>query len=153
LRILKEVLQMAKEDNKAIVRRYFEALDAGNVELVEVLFSKDCRIYRPEQPEPLVGIELVRLIVLGAHQLYSELKTTIHDMIQEGERIAVRITHNAVYRNKWTTRIGTFDCVGKPTKWDAMAIFVLRDGKIIEEHVMRDELGMLLSMGVLQRAS
>jgi ketosteroid isomerase-like protein len=151
--IRKEVLQMAKEDNKAVVRRYFEVLDAGNTGAVDALFSKDCRIYRPEQPEPLVGTDLVRLIVLGAHQLYSEFKTTIHDMIQEGECVAVRLTHNAVYRDKWTTRIGTFDCVGKPTKWDAMAMFVLRGGKIIEEHVMRDELGMLLSVGALQRRS
>jgi predicted ester cyclase len=139
------------EDNKAVVKRYIEALDAGNAELVEALFSKDCRIYRPEQPEPLVGVELVHLIVLGAHRLYSEFKTTIHDMIQEEERVAIRLTHNAVYRNKWTTRIGTFDCAGKPTKWDAMAIFVLRGGKIIEEYVMRDELGMLLSVGALKR--
>jgi ketosteroid isomerase-like protein len=144
---------MAIENNKAVVRYYFDALDAGQAEMVDVLFAKDCRIYRPEQSEPLVGVELVRLIVLGAHQLFSEFKTTIHDMVQEGERVAVRITHDAVYRDKWTTRIGTFNVTGKPTQWNAMAIFVFRDGKIVEEYVMRDELGMLLSVGALQATS
>jgi len=96
LRILKEVLQMAIEDNKAIVRRYFEVLDAGNTELVDVLFSEGCRIYRPEQPEPLIGVESVRWIILGAHQLYSKFETTIHHMLQEGELVAVHLTHNAV---------------------------------------------------------
>jgi ketosteroid isomerase-like protein len=144
---------MVIENNKAVVRHYFDALDAGQAEMVDVLFGKDCRIYRPEQSEPLIGVELVRLIVLGAHQLFSEFKTTIHDMVQEGERVAVRITHDAVYRDKWTTRIGTFNVTGKLTQWNAMAIFVFRDGKIIEEYVMRDELGMLLSVGALQATS
>lgn len=144
---------MVIENNKAVVRYYFDALDAGQAEMVDVLFAKDCRIYRPEQSEPLVGIELVRLIVLGAHQLFSEFKTTIHDMVQEGERVAVRITHDAVYRDKWTTRIGTFEVTGKPTQWNAMAIFVFRDVKIVEEYVMRDELGMLISIGALQATS
>ena len=144
---------MVKEDNKAVVRRYMEALDAGNTELLEVLLSDDCRMHRPEQPEPLIGIEAARRIVSGAHQIFSEFSTTIHDMLQEEERVAIRITHNAICRNKCPCRIGMFDCAGKPIKWDAMSILVLRGGKIIEEHVIRDELGMLISIGALQTTS
>jgi len=59
---------------------------------------------------------------------------------------------NAVYRGEWCTRIGTFECTGKPTTWDAIAIFVLTDGKIVEERVMCDELGMLLNVGALELA-
>jgi steroid delta-isomerase-like uncharacterized protein len=140
---------MAKEDNKAIVRRYIEALDVGNTELIESLFSKDCRIYRPEHPEPLIGVDEVRRVISWAHQLFSEFRTTIHDMLQEENRVAIRITHDAVCRNKCPSRIGIFDCAGKSTKFDAMSMYVLQDGKIVEEYMVRDEIGMLISIGAL----
>jgi len=152
MRFKKEVIQMAVKDNKAIVRAYFEALDTGNTDSLDELFLNDCRIYRPEQPGPLIGVEPVRRIISMARQGCSEFSTTINDMLQEGEKVAVYITHKAVFRNKCPSRIGTFDGAGKTAKWDAMTIIELRDGKIAEEHVIRDELGMLLSIGALQSA-
>jgi predicted ester cyclase len=38
---------------------------------------------------------------------------------------------------------------GKTVSWPAIAIFRIRDGKIAEEWVNRDELGMLIELGVL----
>ena len=62
----------------------------------------------------------------------------------------MRVRHAAVYRGAWRTRVGEFELAGKPTAWEAMALFRLRDGKITEERVFRDELGMLLDVGALQ---
>jgi hypothetical protein len=47
-------------------------------------------------------------------------------------------------------RIGPQDVSGKSVTWDAIVIFRMQNGKIAEEWVSRDELGMLLSAGVLQ---
>lgn len=142
---------MTVGDNKAIVERYFRELDAGNAAAASSLFTTDCRIYRPEEAAPLIGNGEIHRIVSRTHRLYASFETDIHYILGEGDKVAVRLSHRAVGRGKWETRIGTFDCTGKRTGWDAIVLFVLRDGKITDEYVMRDELGMLLSVGALRR--
>ena len=140
---------MSVELNKEIVRRYFkEALDSGAPEVVGDLFAEDCVIYRPGL-EPLHGLETVRFIVAMAHEIYSEFRSTLHDIIAEGDTVAVRLTHNVVHRGQWTTRLGTFDCTGKAVEWQAMVMFKIQNRKIVEERVFRDELGMVLEAGIL----
>src|SRR5215831_13108758 len=141
-----EVCQSRGEgmNGKKVVNRYFEALDAGDVDVIPELFSADCRVFRPELPEPLVGPEAVKLVVAMAHRIYETFRTTMLDSFEDGDAVVVRLRHDAVYRGEWRTRIGTFDLSGKPISWEAMVLFRIRDSKIVEERVFRDELGMLI---------
>lgn len=136
---------------KTVVASYFAALDSGDAEAIPGLFSDDCRIFRPELPRPLVGADAVKVVVAMAHRIYEQFETTLLDSLEAGGTVAVRVRHDAVYRQEWRTRVGTFDVAGKPISWEAMALFRLDDGKIIEERVFRDELGMLLDVGALER--
>ena len=61
------------------------------------------------------------------------------------------IEPRAVNRDDWTSRLGKHSVAGKTVTWQAIAIFRLRDRKIAEEWVCRDELGMLIELGVLNR--
>ena len=99
----------------------------------------------------LVGVAGIQSVVERAHRYFDEFRATVLDLVEQGDTVAVRVRHEAVYRGEWRTRIGTFDVAGKPTAWEAMALFRLRDGKIVEERVFRDELGMLLNVGALER--
>jgi ketosteroid isomerase-like protein len=137
---------------KSVVARYFEALDAADAGVIPELFSRDCQIFRPELPEPLVGAEAVKVVVTMAQRIFENFETTVLDAFEDGDAVVVRVRHDAVYRNEWRTRIGTFDVAGKGTSWEAVALFRLRDGKIVEERVFRDELGMLLDIGALDPA-
>jgi len=141
-----------KRNGKKVVNRYFEALDSGDLDVVSELFSVDCRVFRPELPEPLVGAEAVKLVVAMAHRIYEKFRTTILDSFEDDDAVVVRLRHDAVHRGEWRTRIGTFDLPGRPTSWEAVALFRLHDGKIVEERVFRDELGMLLTAGVVKPA-
>lgn len=137
---------------RIVVEKYFEALDRGDPDAIPDLFSADCRIFRPELREPLVGSDAVKLVVARAHQIYESFETTVLDLFEDGDAVIMRHRHDAVYRGEWRTRIGTFDVAGRPTSWEAMALFRLRDGKIVEERVFRDELGMLFDVGALEPA-
>jgi len=45
---------------------------------------------------------------------------------------------------------GLTDIKGKTISWDAIVIFQLKNGKIVEEWINRDELGALLTAGILK---
>ena len=46
----------------------------------------DCVIHRPEVSEPIQGLEAFRQALERILQVYSEFKTTIHDVIAEEDR-------------------------------------------------------------------
>ena len=141
---------MSVTENKSVVRRYFEeVIDRGRLELLGDLAAADCVIHRPEATQAIRGVAAFKQAVGGILSVYSEFRTTIHDMIAEGDKVACRLTHEGVHATDWTSRIGTHAVAGKPVSWNAIAIFRLADGKIAEEWVSRDELGMLMQLGAL----
>jgi predicted ester cyclase len=143
-------MTMSTAANKGIVRRYFEeVVDKSKLDILDEIVTADCVIHRPETSEPIRRLEAFRHALERILQVYSEFTTTIHDLIAEGDRVACRLSHRAVNRGEWTSRVGKHDVTGKPVTWKAIAIFRIRDGKISEEWVSRDELGMLIDLGVL----
>lgn len=141
---------MSIESNKAIVRRYFEeVVDKSKLDILGEIVTTDCIIHRPEVSEPIQGLEAFKHALKSILQVYSEFTTTIHDLIAEEDRVACRLSHRAVNRGEWTSRLGTHAVAGKTVTWPAIAIFRFHDSKIAEEWVSRDELGMLIELGVL----
>ena len=138
------------EENKAKVSRYFaEAVDKRNVDILDELFTADCIIHRPEASAPIVGLENFRKALGSILNVYSEITTTLHDLFASDDRVACRLNHRAVNLGEWTSRIGRHAVAGKTVSWSAIAIFRFSEGKIAEEWVCRDELGMLITLGVL----
>jgi predicted ester cyclase len=145
---------MSIASNKTIVRRYFEeVLDQRNLDLLDEIVATDCLIHRPEVQEPIRGRIAFRLALGRILQVYSEFHTTIHDLFAEDDRVTIRLSHEAVNRGEWTSRLGSHDVAGKPVRWSAITVFRFREGKIVEEWVCRDELGMLIELGVVAPSS
>jgi len=141
------------DENKAMVARYFsEAVDKRNPDILDKLFTPDCVIHRPEALAPIVGLENFRQAFSQLVGAYSEFKTIIHDLFASDDRVTCRLAHRAVNRGEWRSRIGQHAVAGKTVGWSAICIFRFREGKIAEEWVCRDELGMLISLGVLSRS-
>ena len=139
--------------NKRIVETYFQALDRGDVSALPALFSADCLIHRPGLTEPLKGLAGIGNVVAGAADRYRKFKTEIVSILAEGDMVACRLTHHAEFAAPWTTRLGTHDVAGRSIVWHPIVLFRLSDGKIVEEWVCRDELGMLIDVGVLNAAT
>ena len=129
---------MSTDSNKKIVRRYFEdVLDQRNLDVLDEIVAADCMIHRPEAFEPIRVREAYKHALKRILDVYSEFATTC------------RLSHRAVNLGEWTSRLGTHKLAGKTVTWPAIAVFRIRDGQIAEEWVSRDELGMLIQLGVL----
>src|SRR5262249_39818940 len=144
---------MSIASHKAMVRRYFEeVVDKRNLDIHNEIVTTDCIIHRQEASKPIRGLEAFKQMLKNNHQVYSKFATTIHDLIAEEDRVACRLSHRAVNRGEWTSRIGRHAVAGKTVSWPAIAVFRIRDGRIAEEWVSRDELGMLIELGVVAPA-
>ena len=66
----------------------------------------------------------------------------------DGDFVVARLTHEVTYHggSVFDTRLGPVDCSNRSIYWDATATFELKDGKIVEEWVNRDELSILAQL-------
>lgn len=143
------VLAAPGDDEQKVVLSYFhEVLDGRRPDLVDGLFQPDYVIHFATGD--VKGSGGLRGMVERIDATYSKLETEVHDIFQAGDKVVVRITHRAMGAGLMRTRIGTYDVNGKDVVWDAIVIFRMKDGKIAEEWVNRDELGALLSAGILK---
>jgi predicted ester cyclase len=143
------VLAAPGDDDQKVVLRYFhEVLDGRNPDLVESLFQPDYVIHFASGD--IRGNEGLRGMVEGIKATYSKMASEVHDIFRSNDKVVVRLTHRAIGAGPMRTRIGTTDVKGKDVVWDATVMFRMRDGKIAEEWVTRDELGALLSAGILK---
>ena len=140
-----------EEQNKSIVLRYVqEVLDGKQYAIMKELFTEDIVMHRPEgELSNLLFIQMGFEATLSPHTL----QTTIHDIFASGDRVFIRLSHRMTYSSIKVilrSRLGMFDVGGKTIHWDAMAVFRFDKGKIAEEWVSRDELGMLMQVGKLE---
>jgi len=133
---------------KVVLSYFHDVLDGRKIGLLDSLFLPECVIHRPEGT--VRGLAGIRGVVDRNVAAYSAFATEIHDIIESGDRVVVRLTHRATGAGVFRSRIGTHDVEGKALTWGAIAIFRIEQGKIAEEWVNRDELGILLSAGVLR---
>jgi predicted ester cyclase len=131
---------------RMVLRYFHDVLDQGKSELLDSLFLPDAAIHRPEGE--LKGTAGLRKMLQG--RTWATFSTDVHDIFEAGDRVVVRLTHTGQGVGVYPFRIGPKDIAGKTVTWDAIVIFRMQGGKIAEEWVNRDELGMLLSAGVLQ---
>lgn len=132
-----------------VVLRYFrDVLDGAKVEALDTLVLPDCAIHRPEGE--LKGVDALRKMVAARRANFSSFTTQVGDIFESGDRVVVRLRHQRTGKGVYRFRTGLQDITGKTLTWEAIVIFRMQNAKIAEEWVSRDELGMLLSAGILQ---
>ena len=138
--------------NKAIARRYFsDMVDKRSDKLLEEMWTEDCVVHRPEVFTTIKGREAFRQAFNRVVGPYIEFRTTIHDLVAENDMVVCHLSHRVVHRGgDWTSRLGSHAvAAGKVITWSSLTMFRIRDGKIAEEWVCRDELGMLMQLGAV----
>ena len=135
---------MSTGDNKAIVRRFIdEAFVKGNPDALDDLVSED---FTPRTwPSVDPGVEGLKRTVTRMASGLSDVRFDVEDMIAEGDRVAVRLTANAVHEGDF---MGV-PAAGKGYTISEIHIFRLADGKIAEHWHVADMLGMMRQLGAI----
>jgi steroid delta-isomerase-like uncharacterized protein len=135
---------MSTEANKALVCRFVEAFNTGDLDGVAAAFAPDAVVHNSGAPDPLnlEGFRQLAAVFLAA---FPDGKHTIDDMIVEGDKVVTRIT----YRGAHTGDLMGIPPTGKHVTTSAMTIDQIAGGKIVETWRLFDQMGMMQQLGVM----
>lgn len=117
---------MSLETNKAIIRRYNEMWQTGEVQIADEIMSPGYIDH--SHPEWPAGVEGVKASVRAFHQAFSEIEGQTEQMISEGEWVAFRFTLQA----RHTGAMGPFPATGKHVVYRGTDFIRLEGGKMVE---------------------
>jgi steroid delta-isomerase-like uncharacterized protein len=135
---------MSMEDNKAAVRRFNEAFNAGDLDGAVAVFAPNAVVHNSGAPDPLnvEGFKQFGGVFLAA---FPGGKLTIDDMIVEGDKVVSRV----IYRGTHTGDMMGIPPTGKPVTVSAMIIDQFAGGKIVESWRLFDQMGMMQQLGLI----
>lgn len=138
---------MTAEENKEIVRRFFEAgSDGTDYEgVVDEIVAPGYVCHMPPYPD-LHGPEGVKEFHARSLSIMPDLREEIEDIIAEGDKVAVRWTLSGTHEGE--SRLGIAP-TGKRISITGTSIMRFEGGKIAEQWAVFDLLGMMQQMGAM----
>lgn len=137
---------MSTEENKALVRRQFEAIwDGGNLAVIDELYAPNYVNHDPANPEQAGGPGGFKQRVSLYRTAFPDLHLTIEDQVAEGDKVVTRWTASGTHKGDL---MGT-PPTGKSASVTGMLISRIEGGKFVEEWVNWDTLGLLQQVGAI----
>ena len=132
------------EENKAVVRRWVEAFNEGDTNAVDELLTDSYVRHDPNSPE-VRGPEEEKQLIAMYRSAFPDLRFSIEDMVAEDDRVAMRVGISATHEG---------ELLGIPPtqrrlSFTAMELYRLAEGKIDEQWVNMDTLGMMQQLGAI----
>ena len=135
---------MSIEENKALVRRFYEEIDKGNIDAMDELVAED---YVDHSPPPFpvpTGREGLKV----AFRMFWEATPGHHvveDQIAEGDKVVTRLTAYGKHEGD----LPGIPRTGNDMEMTATVIHRIVDGKLVEKWSDKDVLRMLQQLKVL----
>lgn len=131
----------SRQTNAQVVRSlYEECMNRAALERLDELVASDYVGPRGER-----GPEGFRNTLTGLRAGVPDIQFTIEELLADESRVAVQWT----WRGTHTGRLREFAAPQKPVTNEGIAVYHLRDGKIVQGAVQTDRLGLLQQIGVL----
>lgn len=134
---------LSKEEAKALMDRYMEIHNEGNLALVDEIFHPEFVLKTPFLPEPIVGIQALKDMIANLRVTFSDFKGTIEEVVVKGDEIWSCYTMTGTN----TGPLGDLPATGKKMHVTGMAITRVADGKIIEDQTYWNVLGLYQQLG------
>jgi steroid delta-isomerase-like uncharacterized protein len=134
---------MSTEDNKALTRRAYEALNQRNWAAFGELVSPDFVLHYASRT--IQGLEAYKQFLSMYQAAFPDASVTIDELIADGDTVAVRQT----FRGTHTGDLMGIPPTGKQASGTGVQITHIRNGKASEQWFNGDDLGLLEQLGVV----
>jgi predicted ester cyclase len=129
-----------EEEDKALVRRFVEELDRGNLDVIDELVAPDF-VDRSPLPGKAPDRESIKRSVGEMQAPFSNTSRTIDDQIAEGDRVVTWYTASSTHDRGSIMGVAP---TGRRTTFSGVYLHRVVGGKIVEEWSQGDFLDLIL---------
>ncbi len=92
---------MSNEENKSVVRRYWEdVFGKGELDVANEILASDCKVNSPDGSTIIMnGRESMKKFIELMHRALTNMQVTIHEQIAEEDKVVTCWTVTGVYEN------------------------------------------------------
>jgi steroid delta-isomerase-like uncharacterized protein len=136
---------MTTDESKALVRRFYEEIDRGNLDAMDQLVAED---YIDHNPAPFVaatGLEGLK----QSFKIFEKATPGYHiieDQIAEGDKVVTRLTSIGKHDGDLPGAPRT----GNDMKMTSITIHRIANGKLAEKWSEKDMIALLTQLGVMK---
>ena len=131
--------------NASPVRQIFDqAFNQGNLTMVDELVSADLATYVSGWGLPAGRLGLKQMIA-NLRAAFPDLYCTVEDEIREGDKLAAHWTMRGTHRGSYLGNPPT----GKQVSSLGIIFARIAEGKIVENRILIDQMGLLQQLGVV----
>ena len=132
-----------EEQNKKIAVEIFVAIDAGDFDRLNELFSEEFELTVPGLPEPLRKDILFQLI--KSHYLaFPDWSHVIENVMADGDMIVVKLNQSGTHEAEYEVIAAT----GIKSTLPARHFFQVMNGKVVTWFAVEDYLGLYMQLGM-----
>ena len=136
---------MSAQDNKALAGRLLEeVINKGNMSAVNEYFAPNFVDHDAPHGAP-PGLEGLKMFFAAFRAAFPDLHYHLDDEIAEGDMVVQRATAHGTMKGDFQGMKAT----GKTGTWTEMHITRFEGGKAAEHWANVDQMGMLVSLGVM----
>src|SRR3954453_3840859 len=128
-----------KTDNRILARRVLEEIfPANDIDALREAISDQFVNHEapPGTPPGLAGIAMYMTLL---NRAFSDQRWEIHDVLADGDEVAMRCTHSGVHTGDFFGMPAT----GRRFAYKQMHIVRIIDGKAVEHWAVRDDAGLM----------
>ncbi len=136
---------MSAEDNKRLVRLFYEAIDRGDLNAMDEFVAED---YVDHNPPPFPGLPKGREGLKQVFKVFLEATPGHHyieDQIAEGDKVVTRMTSYGKHEGDLPGAPRT----GNDVRMTSITIHRIANGQLVEKWSEKDVLGFLKQIGVM----
>ncbi|OQP62266.1 ester cyclase [Niastella populi] len=119
------------EENKALVRRFFAAIENNQLDEFDTIIAAD---YDDHLPGQSPGREVLKKYFAGLHAAFGNLKLPILALIGEGDKVAVYNSVQGIHQGDY----GAFKAKGNPVDAKAFQLYRIENGQLAEHWEVAD---------------
>ena len=137
---------MTSEDNKALVRRFYEEIDKGNIEVLDELVAENYIDHKPPPFPVAPGREGLK----QAFKMFWEATAGYHridDQIAEGDKVVTRLTSFGKHEGDLPGAPRT----GNEMEMTSITIHRIANGKLAEKWSEKDMITLLKQIGMMKQ--
>ena len=131
---------MPAEEHRALVRRFVDEFwSGGNLDAADELMTPDAVIHGPVAGSPAD----LKAMAMAIRIAFPDWRSTVEEMIVEGDRVAERWTGRSTHRGEWQGIPPTGRRVAAP----GVVFYRIAGGKIAEFRGQFDRMSLLEQLG------